>query len=199
MRMTAKPWTRSSTWRLRAAPGGDCRRCSARRRPPPAAGSPGGTRTGCGPGSAVRQELRQRPPVPPSVSAQVSGLRSRRPDKRLGDYDALTVEGDGGTSVQFVAKIQNLAHAPAERGVVRTGQDSVDGQPVWWCAHDQDRRHGRRSELRGEGRYELRFPQSLPAMRTVRCPPSARERPSRNPGLKSGQSQNTKPRYPKAK
>ncbi|MBB5792358.1 SRSO17 transposase [Streptomyces caelestis] len=59
------------------------------------------------------------------------------PDQRLGDDDALTVEGDGGAFVQFVANINRFAHTLAERGVVRTGQDPVDRQSVWWCAHKE--------------------------------------------------------------
>lgn len=64
-------------------------------------------------------------------------LRPCRPDQRLGDDDALTIEGDGRAFMQFVAQADHFAHTLAERGIVLSGQDSVDGQSVRWCAHEE--------------------------------------------------------------
>lgn len=64
-------------------------------------------------------------------------LRLCRPAQRLGDDDALTIEGDGGAFVEFISKANEFAHTLTERGVVRAGQDSVDGQSIWWCAHEE--------------------------------------------------------------
>src|SRR5262245_26540493 len=58
--------------------------------------------------------------------------RMRRPDQRLRDDDFLSVERRGGRSMQPVAERERLAHAAAEGGVVRAGEQAVDRQSVGW-------------------------------------------------------------------
>ncbi|PKV83212.1 hypothetical protein BX283_0709 [Streptomyces sp. TLI_146] len=95
-------------------------------------------------------------------------LRPCRPEQRLSDDDSLAVEGDGGAFIQFVAKTDRFAHTVAERGVVRPGQDSVDGQSVWWRAHEV--KDARRTRSPGQS-LSARSDQPFRYDRAARWPP----------------------------
>ena len=66
---------------------------------------------------------------------------SSRPDERLGDDDPVAVERSGRRSVKHEAEVERVAHAPAERLVVRAGEEPVPRQPARW-GHGLDGRGG---------------------------------------------------------
>lgn len=149
-------------------------------------GDPGQGRTGTGRTGPGKRHDSPNPCGPSRVTGRPRPqvLRLCRPYHRLGDDDPLTVESDSRAFVQFVAKSHRFAHTMAERGIVRAGQDSVDGQSVWWCTHAEEdlmraRPPSQAAGLPRANRSQSRWPPS-----TSGCDQHFRNAPRQDPVLR---------------
>src|SRR5690242_17114133 len=72
------------------------------------------------------------PPASDCWSALVGGGRwvAARPEQGLGNDRGSVVDGQRRRAVQLVSKVQGLADAIAERGIVRPGEHAITGKPV---------------------------------------------------------------------